>query len=349
MRTKKETDPKKKKRTIMKLTSLVSKLFTAGKTLTQPQGDKDKNHLTGPCGEHAEWAFSPGDGRLRIFGTGATHDFFGARKLPWKPFLPSIRIICVEEGITYVGFQAFCYANHVEEVRLPLSLLHIGQHCFSYCTDLSAIQLPEKLQAIGDYAFAHCTSLREIVLPASLVRVGKSAFARCSRLASATFLSAGSTDIGSSCFTECTSLAHVRLPDRLDRVNASLFHRCMSLVAISLPPTVSVVDDAAFESCCRLETADFPSSVHHIGKRVFAGCYRLARLSLPFPGSGTPASFRNFGELFGTLPDKEMRMITQELDETSTQIYYMPMNLSVLQIKEGCEILPHTPFSAATC
>ena len=123
----------------MKRTSLVSKLFTAGKTLTQPQGDKDKNHLTGPCGEHAEWAFSPGDGRLRIFGTGATHDFFGARKLPWKPFLPSIRIICVEEGITYVGFQAFCYANHVEEIRLPLSLLHIGQHCFSYCTDLSAI------------------------------------------------------------------------------------------------------------------------------------------------------------------------------------------------------------------
>lgn len=262
----------------MKLTSLVSKLFTAGKTLTQPQGDKDKNHLTGPCGEHAEWAFSPGDGRLRIFGTGATHDFFGARKLPWKPFLPSIRIICVEEGITYVGFQAFCYANHVEEVRLPLSLLHIGQHCFSYCTDLSAIQLPEKLQAIGDYAFAHCTSLREIVLPASLVRVGKSAFARCSRLASATFLSAGSTDIG---------------------------------------------------------------------KRVFAGCYRLARLSLPFPGSGTPASFRNFGELFGTLPDKEMRMITQELDETSTQIYYMPMNLSVLQIKEGCEILP--PYAFFSC
>lgn len=297
MRTKKRNRPQKEKKNNYETNQPCLQAIHSRKDTDTAPGDKDKNHLTGPCGEHAEWAFSPGDGRLRIFGTGATHDFFGARKLPWKPFLPSIRIICVEEGITYVGFQAFCYANHVEEVRLPLSLLHIGQHCFSYCTDLSAIQLPEKLQAIGDYAFAHCTSLREIVLPASLVRVGKSAFARCSRLASATFLSAGSTDIGSSCFTECTSLTHVRLPDRLDRVNASLFHRCMSLVAISLPPTVSVVDDAAFESCCRLETADSrpPSTTSANGSSPAAtgspGFPCLSPAAAPPPRSGISASF----------------------------------------------------------
>ncbi|WP_337646635.1 leucine-rich repeat protein [Paraprevotella clara] len=89
-----------------------------------------------------------------------------------------------------------------------------------------------------------------------------------------------------------------------------------------------------------MEQITIPSSVHHLGKHIFSGCRSLKTLTVPFPACGTPATFSNFGELFGTTPDIEMRKISQDNETGKETNYYLPHSLSVLRILEGCEIIP---------
>ena len=321
----------------MGFTNLISKLFFP-KNGTATRNSAKAIPTEGRCGEQIEWKFIPGERELRISGTGATYEFVRTKDVPWEAFVSQIQKISVEEGVTSLGSRLFRYCNILKEVSLPHSLRQIGQHCFAYCSNLASIHLPEGLSSIDKYAFSHCTSLQELALPASLAQIRQSAFAHCSNLNNIHFLSE-TTEIGSSCFSGCTSLAGIRLPERLERINKNLFQNCASLTRIHIPQSVTTVEDEAFKDCHRLETIDLPATVHNIGKQVFSGCHSLTSLTLPFPGWGTPALAHQFCELFGTSPDKEMRLVTPNQGET-TQNYYLPISLSVLHIAEGCETIP---------
>ncbi len=311
----------------MGFTNLISKLFFP-KNGTATRNSAKAIRTEGRCGEQIEWKFIPGERELRISGTGATYEFVRTKDVPWEAFVSQIQKISVEEGVTSLGSRLFRYCNILEEVSLPHSLRQIGQHCFAYCSNLASIHLPEGLSSIDKYAFSYCTSLQELTLPASLAQIRQSAFAHCSNLNNIHFLSE-TTEIGSSCFSGCTSLAGIRLPERLERINKNLFQDCASLTRIHIPQSVTTVEDEAFKDCHRLETIDLPATVHNIGKQVFSGCHSLTSLTLPFPGWGTPALAHQFCELFGTSPDKEMRLVTPNQGET-TQNYYLPISLSVL-------------------
>lgn len=118
------------------------------------------------------------------------------------------------------------------------------------------------------------------------------------------------------------------------------FSYCKSLSSVQLPDTLTGIGQHAFADCHALEQITIPSSVHHLGKHIFSGCRSLKTLTVPFPACGTPATFSNFGELFGTTPDIEMRKISQDNETGKETNYYLPHSLSVLRILEGCEIIP---------
>lgn len=118
------------------------------------------------------------------------------------------------------------------------------------------------------------------------------------------------------------------------------FSYCKSLSSVQLPDTLTGIGQHAFAYCHALEQITIPSSVHHLGKHIFSGCRSLKTLTVPFPACGTPATFSNFGELFGTTPDIEMRKISQDNETGKETNYYLPHSLSVLRILEGCEIIP---------
>ena len=118
------------------------------------------------------------------------------------------------------------------------------------------------------------------------------------------------------------------------------FSYCKSLSSVQLPDTLTGIGQHAFHTCHALEQITIPSSVHHLGKHIFSGCRSLKTLTVPFPACGTPATFSNFGELFGTTPDIEMRKISQDNETGKETNYYLPHSLSVLRILEGCEIIP---------
>lgn len=157
--------------------NIISRIFATGK-----KEGSDREPRNGTCGEQARWTLDPTTGELHISGSGRLYDFRGDKKIPWEKHLSIIRKAYIDDGITYIGFQAFAYCTALTEVHLPSSLATIGVQAFAYCKSLSAVRLPEGVGSLGDYAFSHCYGLRELHLPASLYLVGHRAFAGCAGL-----------------------------------------------------------------------------------------------------------------------------------------------------------------------
>ncbi len=78
-----------------------------------------------------------------------------------------------------------------------------------------------------------------------------------------------------------------------------------------------------------------------IPTELFAGCANLKSLTLPFAGAGTAQTVGNFGELFGTTKNDNMRAVTQLMESGTSKTYYLPTGLKELVIGEGCEQLPY--------
>lgn len=208
------------------------------------------------------------------------------------------------------------HLNHIRKVVVTHGITYIGFQAFSYCKSLSSVQLPDTLTGIGQHAFAYCKSLTEVKLPEGLLQ------------------------LKSNSFTGCISLPSVSLPSSVVYLGNSAFEGCNSFTRIDIPDKIVHIGDRVFADCHALEQITIPSSVHHLGKHIFSGCRSLKTLTVPFPTCGTPATFSNFGELFGTTPDIEMRKISQDNETGKETNYYLPHSLSVLRILEGCEVIP---------
>lgn len=298
-------------RQMVKVKNILSQIFF-------PKRLESSSHesYSGSCGDHAQWNLNPENGELRITGTGPLYDFFGEKEVPWESHLNHIRKVVVAHGITYIGFQAFSYCKSLSSVQLPDTLTGIGQHAFAYCKSLPSVLLPEGVKHIKDYAFAHCYHLQELTLPTTLKSIGKAAF--CS----------------------CHGLNRISIPDNAILLGSQVFADCKSLTEVKLPEGLLQLKSNSFQYCHALEQITIPPSVHHLGKHIFSGCRSLKTLTVPFPACGTPATFSNFGELFGTTPDIEMRKISQDNETGKETNYYLPHSLSVLRILEGCEVIP---------
>ncbi len=81
---------------------------------------------------------------------------------------------------------------------------------------------------------------------------------------------------------------------------------------------------------------------------MFADLHGLKSLTLPFAGAGTAATAGNFGELFGTAANSQMRAVTQLFQDGSSKTYYLPASLESLELTEGCEQLPYGALSNCT-
>ncbi|WP_157183520.1 leucine-rich repeat domain-containing protein [Paraprevotella xylaniphila] len=208
------------------------------------------------------------------------------------------------------------HLDHIRKVVVAHGITYIGFQAFSYCTSLSSVELPDTLTGIGQHAFADCKNLTEIKLPEGLLQLKSNSFAGC------------------------ISLASVSLPPTVAYLGNSAFEGCNSFTRIDIPDKIVHIGDRVFADCHALEQITIPPSVHHLGKHIFSGCRSLKTLTVPFPACGTPATYSNFGELFGTTPDTEMRKISQDNETGKETNYYLPRNLSVLRILEGCEVIP---------
>lgn len=123
---------------------------------------------------------------LVISGAGAMDDYEEETDRPWSQYKSSLRHLFLEEGVTYIGKNAFYgYYGGTSvtkyyfegELNIPSTVTGIGENAFYYNYFSGTLKLPEKLTAVGKGAFALNKFTGGLVLPPELETVSESAFA----------------------------------------------------------------------------------------------------------------------------------------------------------------------------
>ena len=135
--------------TISLLIILSLSLFSYAKVYTGEQGN-------------ITWTVDLNRSSMVISGTGDMENYINYENTPYSRFLPVIKTLTVNEGITSVGNCAFMYALNLESINLPSSVEYIGSTAFSSCRKLDGVALPSNLTHLGEYAFSECGKLKNI-------------------------------------------------------------------------------------------------------------------------------------------------------------------------------------------
>ena len=123
---------------------------------------------------------------LTISGSDAMFNCSIQEDSPWWPYHETIKTIVINEGVTFVGNNAFKDFTALNSVSLPSTVTRIGNSAFKGCTSLTSIEFPSTLTTIEPYAFRLCSRLTSIDIPASVTSIDYWAFYECTRLASVT-------------------------------------------------------------------------------------------------------------------------------------------------------------------
>lgn len=171
-----------------------------------PASDPEPRQL---CGKGLEWDFA--DGTLTISGQGPMDDF-ELLEAPWDVTGTSLSVkkLVVEEGVTYLGSNAFAACCNLSSVTLPSTLLSIGESAFADCMELTAVALPEALLSVDSFAFAG-SGLASLSLPSQLARIGDFAFSNCTALKELT-VPGSLLSLGTDAFLGCDGLVSVAVP-----------------------------------------------------------------------------------------------------------------------------------------
>ncbi len=272
--------------------------------------------------ENYSWSVDLNSLSMTIEGSGALPDYANHEEAPYAKFLPIIKTLTVEDGITSIGKSAFMYASSLESVILPESVTSIGQSAFEFCFKLKQINLPSNLKTIDSMAFSSCRALDGITLPEGL------------------------ESLGTYAFCDCASLTQINLPSSITTLSAGTFSGCKALTTVAGLENVSVIEEAAFYGCESLDSATFSQSAA-IASRAFFGCSSLG-VTVPLNAYSTEGAFYNSNVFFNVKWNIGSRVETSTVAINQVPIYKdEPVKDCVL---DGIYLFSgwNKPFTAAT-
>ena len=124
-----------------------------------------------PFGDGLMWKYVVDTKTLFISGNGAIPD--GAH---WGNLSSSIEKVVIENGITSIGNNNFCFCYNLTSISIPNSVTSIGENAFQNCLSLTTIIIPNGVTTIKDQAFSGCANVKKIYLPSSITSIGNYAF-----------------------------------------------------------------------------------------------------------------------------------------------------------------------------
>ena len=192
-----------------------------------------EDEMDGKCGRNVTWSLN--DGVLTISGMGAM-DNFSQNEAPWFIYVDMITKIIIDDGVTFLGSNAFAGCEYVTSVVVGRSVTQIGYSMFRDCTALTDITLPRNLTIIYDNAFANCTSLESITIPI------------------------GVHHLGSSVFEGCTALTSVKIPAQVTSIYRGTFRNCTALESVTIPKNMYAIYNEAFYGCDALTSVEYGGS-----------------------------------------------------------------------------------------
>ncbi len=173
-----------------------------------------------------------------------------------KKYLGSEKEVVIPDGVTSIGFEAFC-GKSMRKLVVPVSLKRIVRFAFDLSsTDVyyqgtieewcdidfdgpdanpirkdfyinnqkqTEITIPDTVTEIKNSVFANCTSWEEIIIPNSVTSIGDYAFARCENLTSVV-IPDSVTNIGEGAFDMCYNLESIAIPDSVNSIGEDAFN-----------------------------------------------------------------------------------------------------------------------------
>ena len=74
----------------------------------------------------------------------------------------SIVFLTIDEGISYIGENAFCRCYNLETAILPEGLVTIQEEAFAFCSKLTTMAIPSTVEDIQAHAFTGCTGVTDV-------------------------------------------------------------------------------------------------------------------------------------------------------------------------------------------
>lgn len=213
-------------------------------------------------------------------------DFFARRDV--------IESIVVEEGISEIGDDWFCYLSEVREVALPTTLRRIGKSAFLGCGQLKEMVLPEGVEELAESAFQDCTNIRRFVLPAFLCRIGYLALhvgegrllsievAKGNKYFASKYGVLYNRDMTVILQYPCAKRRwEYTIPATVVRIAEDCFSHARHLEKVSMPDGIMEIGGSAFAFCRKLKSMYVPDGVSVIPSYAFFCCESLTELRLP--------------------------------------------------------------------
>ena len=121
---------------------------------------------SGSCGDNLTWVLD-NSGTLTISGNGDMYDYYDDPD-NWinSPFMYDyntfIKEIIIEDGVTYIGKNAFAYLTNLQSVTISNTVEIIGDYAFDNCEKLTYINIGNSVKSIGLGAFNNCIGLKSV-------------------------------------------------------------------------------------------------------------------------------------------------------------------------------------------
>lgn len=190
------------------------------------------------CGDNVHWSLDLTSGVLKISGSGRMYDYSyepGANvPSPWNVNRTKITSVIIENGVTYIGKNAFYFASNMRSAVLPDSVTEIADHAFYNCISLQDINIPSTVKSIGESGFGYCDGLTNIVLPEGLTEISPYLFVDCDGLTSFTIPSTVTT-LGEGAFAYCNKLENVYFPTSVKKIGLYAFARLEEVTTLHVP------------------------------------------------------------------------------------------------------------------
>lgn len=189
----------------------------------------------------------------------------------------SLESVVIEEGVPYIGYQAFTGCSNLTNISIPSSVTSIGGQAFQQCTNLASVTLPEGLNYLGGSAFLY-QGITQIDIPDGVTVIETSVFDCCDKLETVQ-MGDSVTQIKDYAFRQCTGLKQIKLSDNITTIGIGAFNNCNKLESITLPSKLQYVGELAFASCKTIKEVYIPDSTTFLGDRAFQSCNSMTRIS----------------------------------------------------------------------
>lgn len=142
---------------------------------------------SGICGENVTWKID--NGVLTISGTGRMNNYSGPNDIPWGSVVGDVTDIVIEDGVTYIGNNAFCWAIadmngevNVKTITIPKSVKEMGVCTFAYVTDVDTVYYnAEDCKFSGNslnFAYNYFPRGKNLVIGKDVKNIGANVFYR---------------------------------------------------------------------------------------------------------------------------------------------------------------------------